>query len=127
MVDTKQMVRTETCLRSLKSRGYKIYATHLDGGRPIEECDFSAPVALCFGNEQDGASEVLTDMADEKVFLPCTASYKASTSLSQLRFASSISTENRALTAHLSLSLKTKRDTSKPYTSSEAFEIPYNS
>lgn len=61
---------TPSCIQSLKKQGYKILVTHLEGGRPLEQVDFSNPVALCFGNERDGASETLTELADEKVFIP---------------------------------------------------------
>ncbi len=61
---------TESCITQLKEQGYKIVVTHLDGGIPIQECSFDQPVALCFGNERDGASPRLTEMADEKVFIP---------------------------------------------------------
>ena len=61
---------TTDCIKSLKESGHKVYVTHLEGGIPLDKADFSQPVALCFGNERDGASEELTSLADEKVFIP---------------------------------------------------------
>lgn len=61
---------TESCIQRLKEQGYKIYVTHLDGGTPIDQVSFAEPVALCFGSEKLGASPILTEMADQKIFLP---------------------------------------------------------
>ncbi len=61
---------TAPCIDELKSQGYKILVTHLEGGKPLPEIKFDRPVALCFGNERDGASPTLTEMADEKVYIP---------------------------------------------------------
>lgn len=61
---------TRSCVSHLRNQGYKIYVTHLEGGQPIQDVDFSTPVALCFGNERDGASQELTELADERVFIP---------------------------------------------------------
>ena len=66
----KKWSDTKSCIQNLKDEGFKIYVTHLENGRPIEDLDFSGPVALCFGNELKGASPELTDLADERVFLP---------------------------------------------------------
>lgn len=61
---------TLSCVQSLKEQGFKIYVTQLEGGRPIEECSFQGPVALCLGNEKEGVSPLLSECADEKVFIP---------------------------------------------------------
>ncbi len=66
----KKWPDTLSCVESLKQRGFKIYVTQLDGGRPIDRCSFQGPVALCFGNEKDGVSPLLSESADEKVFIP---------------------------------------------------------
>lgn len=66
----KKWSDTETCILDLKKRGYQILVTHLEGGRPIHEVDLTKPTALCFGNEKEGASQKLTDLADEKIFIP---------------------------------------------------------
>ena len=61
---------TTTCINNLKSKGYRILVTHLDGGTPIDQVSFDQPTALCFGSERDGASPLLTELADERVFVP---------------------------------------------------------
>lgn len=61
---------TPTCIQSLKKRGYQVLVTHLEGGKPLQEVSLKTPVALCFGNERDGASQDLTELADERVFIP---------------------------------------------------------
>ena len=66
----KKWPNTKDCMTDLKRRGFSIYVTQLEGGKPIDEVDFSKPVALCFGSERDGASEELSSYADEKVFIP---------------------------------------------------------
>jgi len=66
----KKWPDTLSCVQSLKLQGFKIYVTQLNGGRPIQECSFQGPVALCFGNEKDGVSPLLSEWADEKVFIP---------------------------------------------------------
>lgn len=66
----KQWPSTEPCIQDLRDQGYKIYVTHLEGGRPIGEVSFDEPVALCFGSERDGASSEITNLADERVYVP---------------------------------------------------------
>ena len=61
---------TTDCIQNLKSQGYKIVVTHLEGGIPIDQISFTEPVALCFGNEKNGASSTLTKLADEKTYIP---------------------------------------------------------
>lgn len=61
---------TASCIENLKSKGYKICVTHLEGGLPIDQVRFDQPIALCFGNEKDGASPLLTEMADQRIYLP---------------------------------------------------------
>ncbi len=66
----KKWKKTKDCIDHLKESGHKIYVTHLEGGKPIGEVDFHQKVALCFGSEKEGASPELTQIADEKVFIP---------------------------------------------------------
>lgn len=67
---TKKWKSTEEAVNSLKMQGFKVAVTHLEGGKPIEECDFNTPTVIAFGNELKGASETLTKLADEKIFIP---------------------------------------------------------
>ena len=66
----KKWPNTLSCIQNLKQQGFKIFVTQLEGGRPIEECSFQGPVALCLGNEKEGVSPTLSECADEKVFIP---------------------------------------------------------
>ena len=48
----------ETWATSLKATGKKLYVTALnDQAKPLHEIDPSIPAVICFGNEQEGASE----------------------------------------------------------------------
>jgi tRNA (guanosine-2'-O-)-methyltransferase len=59
------------CAKELKSRGYKIVATHLDSTAvPISEVDFSKPTALILGNEKDGVSKEILEMSDVRCIIP---------------------------------------------------------
>jgi tRNA (guanosine-2'-O-)-methyltransferase len=58
------------CIDHLKSQGYQVAVTHLDGGLPIDAVDFTRPTALIFGSERDGASPEITAMADFKLYIP---------------------------------------------------------
>ncbi len=61
---------TQSCVTWLRAQGHQILVTHLDGGVPLSEVSFGRPTVLCLGNERDGASQELTEMADQKVFIP---------------------------------------------------------
>ena len=59
------------CVKQLRGRGYRILAT--SSGRdavPIESLDMDVPTALVFGNERDGLSRAVFDLADEHVTVP---------------------------------------------------------
>lgn len=61
---------TPDCVKSLKEQNFKIYATHLEASRPIEQINFSQPTALVFGNEKDGVSKEMLDLVDGSVIIP---------------------------------------------------------
>jgi len=61
---------TESCIAALKTQGYRILATHFDEARPIGEFDFTEPIALVFGNEREGVSQRLLELADDRVVVP---------------------------------------------------------
>jgi tRNA (guanosine-2'-O-)-methyltransferase len=70
-LEIRKWKSTKACIEELKAQGQKIYVTHLDkNAKPLEDIDVSSPFALCFGNEKDGASQELIDLADETVFIP---------------------------------------------------------
>ncbi|EDM29698.1 spoU protein [Lentisphaera araneosa HTCC2155] len=62
---------TVKCLSALKKQGYKICATSL---RPesitLDELPVDEPIALCFGTELTGLSEVAHEMADYMTYIP---------------------------------------------------------
>jgi tRNA (guanosine-2'-O-)-methyltransferase len=62
---------TLSCVRELKRLGYQILATHLDDrAKPIGEMDFSRPTAIVFGNEKDGISPEMAELADHTIIIP---------------------------------------------------------
>lgn len=70
-LDSQKWKSTSTCVENLKSKGYKIYVTHLDAkAKPLAEVDMTQPFAIAFGNEKVGASESLLQLADERVYIP---------------------------------------------------------
>lgn len=61
---------TRDCLAALKSQGYRLLVTHMDGARDLGEISFSTPTAMVFGNEKEGVSPAAIAQADERVMLP---------------------------------------------------------
>lgn len=62
---------TRLCLAALKQRGYRIAATTLrEGSESIEDLDLDQKLALCFGTEEKGLSEVAHELADVFVYIP---------------------------------------------------------
>jgi tRNA (guanosine-2'-O-)-methyltransferase len=60
----------ELCITSLKERGYQILATQLDDSVSVDDVDFSVPSVVVFGNEKEGVSKRITDLADKNIRLP---------------------------------------------------------
>ena len=62
---------TENCFKALKSRGYEIWASDLHADTvPIDEIDVQKKVALVFGNEREGISDVARKHADRRFVIP---------------------------------------------------------
>lgn len=63
---------TEKCLKSLKKKGYKIFATILDEkAKSIFKTNFAEPkVALMFGNEHAGLSQKAIELSDAHIYIP---------------------------------------------------------
>lgn len=62
---------SETCIATLKSQGYAIYATTPDAGSaPIGEVDFSSKSAFIFGTELTGVSTSAVHLADQTIHIP---------------------------------------------------------
>ena len=59
------------CLEALKKRGFLIAASALtDKARPISEVPFDRPVALVMGNEHEGLSDEMQNLADITYCVP---------------------------------------------------------
>ena len=60
------------CVERLSGRGYRVLASHLEapGSQPLAEIDFSRPVALLFGNEHAGVSEMGLALAEGVFHIP---------------------------------------------------------
>ena len=62
---------TLDCLNKLKSEGYKIVATTpLPNTKTIYDFPLDEKIALVFGNEKDGISDVVKQEADEFITIP---------------------------------------------------------
>ncbi|MAZ96065.1 MAG: hypothetical protein CMP53_00925 [Flavobacteriales bacterium] len=56
---------------SLKATGRKLYVTTLDNTAvPLSQIDPTIPATICFGNEQEGASDELVQLADKTIYIP---------------------------------------------------------
>ena len=56
-------------VKSLKDNGVKVYAAHLDGSDFYEK-DYHSACAFLIGNEGNGLTDQLADLADEKIKIP---------------------------------------------------------
>ena len=61
---------TLDCLKHIKKQGYKIVATTPHTEKSIYDVDLDQPVALVFGNEKRGISDLVREHADELVKIP---------------------------------------------------------
>ncbi|MEE0937952.1 MAG: RNA methyltransferase [Bacteroidales bacterium] len=75
---------TEDCLSKLKAEGYKIVATlPAEKDVSLPEIDITQPLAIVFGNEKEGLSQKVKEMADICMKIPMygfTESYNISVS-----------------------------------------------
>ncbi len=63
--------RTEACVAHLRERGFSLWVADLgDDTRPPDAVPVSQPVALLFGNELSGVSDVARALADGLVSVP---------------------------------------------------------
>ena len=70
-LDTAYWPTPHACAEALKKNGYTLIATHLDDTAvPLETFDFTCQTALIFGNERDGVSPALLDLADHHCIVP---------------------------------------------------------
>lgn len=83
---------THECISYLRKKGYKIVATSPKAEKTIDTLEINQPIALFFGTERDGISDLMYENCDEFISLPMhgfTESYNVSVSaaiiLSKLR------------------------------------------
>ena len=69
-IDLVKWSATDECIRHLKDRGYRVLATHLASGKPLDRFDFTEPTAIVFGNEADGVSVETLAASDDRCFIP---------------------------------------------------------
>jgi tRNA (guanosine-2'-O-)-methyltransferase len=84
-------------VRSLKERGFRVYATLPGASYSIEDVDVSTPIAVAFGNEHDGLSQAAIDACDGALGVPMfgfTESYNLSVTVALAM--SRIATRRRA-------------------------------
>lgn len=62
---------TAGCLNTLKEQGYRIVATtpH-ESGKKLQDFDLSNKIALLFGTELEGLSDIALEKADEYLYIP---------------------------------------------------------
>jgi len=66
-----QFDNAEQCFSALKSHYSTILTTHLSGDAvSLHQIDFTKSVALVFGNEHDGVSEEIRNIADGNFIIP---------------------------------------------------------
>jgi tRNA (guanosine-2'-O-)-methyltransferase len=62
---------TQACLTRLKQKGYQLLVTSPEAGANlISDVDINKPIALMFGTEKDGISELAKEQADGLVKVP---------------------------------------------------------
>ena len=57
-------------IAALKKTGISFFAAHLDGEKCYDEFDYKQPTAFLIGNEGNGLSDDIANMADEKIRIP---------------------------------------------------------
>jgi len=63
----------EECLTRLKSKGFRIYGTHLGvNAKDYRQCDFTGPSCFLLGAEKWGMSEAALALVDQPLFIPMT-------------------------------------------------------
>jgi tRNA (guanosine-2'-O-)-methyltransferase len=69
-LDIRKHKSSVECVKELKERCYKVYATDLYATHKIEDINFSEKVAVVFGNEKEGISEEMREHADGRFIIP---------------------------------------------------------
>lgn len=62
---------TDSAIRCLKERGFRLYGTHLGvDAKDYRDCDFTGPTAFVLGAEKWGLTDRARDLMDEALFIP---------------------------------------------------------
>ncbi len=70
-VDLHLHENVASCFSALRSRGFKIYTTHMSSDAvSLYDLDLTQPVALVFGNEHSGVSQEARALADGNFLVP---------------------------------------------------------
>ncbi len=70
-VDIRRFGDIATCYEALRVEGKKIYSTYFSvSSVSLYSLDLVQPVALVFGNEQDGVSPIASELADGNFLIP---------------------------------------------------------
>lgn len=69
-LEVKKWKTTRECVAELKKNKIRICVTSLEASKPLQDIDFSTPLALVLGNEKSGVSAEMLEAADERVILP---------------------------------------------------------
>ncbi|HPI39697.1 MAG TPA: RNA methyltransferase [Pseudobdellovibrionaceae bacterium] len=69
-VEVQKWKDSKSCIQNLKSKGYRLCVTTLEGAVDISEVDFTIPTALVLGNEKEGVSSEMLAAADVRVKIP---------------------------------------------------------
>jgi tRNA (guanosine-2'-O-)-methyltransferase len=70
-ITINQFDEVSTCFKDLRKKYDRIYSTHLgEHSMDLYDLDFSSGIALIFGNEHDGVSEEIRNLADGNFIIP---------------------------------------------------------
>lgn len=57
-------------VNTLKTKGYKIYSTKVDGGTSIYNYEFNDKLCVILGNEGNGVKNEITNICDDYIYIP---------------------------------------------------------
>lgn len=67
----------EPVLGKMKASGIETYAAHLQGAEIFTDYDYTKPTAFLIGNEGNGLTDEITNLADRKLFIPMEGSVES--------------------------------------------------
>ncbi len=70
-IEVEKYKSVKECFEEIKKDGFKIYTTHMSAQSvPLYEIDFTSKIAIVFGNEHFGVSELAVNQADGNFLIP---------------------------------------------------------